>query len=165
MPEILEQGRAAKNIILVNRLVDLHVCAKDKDWLKVEETANLVLEIDPSHETAHYWLGTALLANKLAGEAVQHLAMAVGSVPHFTNAQFRLARAFMALKDHERAKFHMQAHANLSPEAPLAPMFLSDLLRAEGRLSDADSLLLKAFRLSPENSSVLARMTKYALLA
>lgn len=165
LPEIYERGCASKNSILVDRLVDLHICTKVKDWRKVEDAANIVLAIDPSNETANYWLGTALLENKLANEAIQPLAIAVGLAPHFTNAQYRLARAFMAAKDHERAKFHMQEHLSLSPGSALALMFLSDLTRAEGRLYEANALLCKAFELSPENKSVLVRMAKHELLA
>lgn len=163
LPEIFEKGRAAKNSVLVDRLVALHICTKAKDWIKGEVAANLVLEIDTSNETANYWLGTMLLARKSPIEAVRHLAAAVGSAPHFTNAQYRLARALMELKDHERAKFHMQEHARLSPDAVLAKVFLSDLTRGEGRLDEANIILRGAFDLAPENQSVLARMSKYGV--
>ena len=163
MPNILECGRAARSKPLVDSLVDLHVCAKAKDWRKAEQVATAALELDASSETAHYWLGTALLENKQASRAVNHLAMAVASAPHFTNAQYRLARAFMALNDHERSKFHMAEHARLSPDSALAQMFLSDLTRKEGNTELANELLMKAWELAPENKSVLARMDKHSV--
>lgn len=165
LPEIFEKGRAAKNSVLVDRLVELHVCTKAKDWGKAEVAANLVLEVDPSNETANYWLGTILLASKSAREAIRYLACAVGSAPHFSNAQYRLARAFMEIKDNERAKFHMQEHAKSSPDSVLAQVFLSDLTRVEGRLDEANTMLLRAFELAPENKSVLLRMAKHAVSA
>lgn len=164
LPEIFEKGRAAKDSTLVDRLVELHVCTKAKDWQKSEKAANIVLDVDPSNETANYWLGTILLANKQVKEATRYLAVSVGSAPHFTNAQYRLARAFMVLKDYERAKFHMQEHINLSPESVLAKVFLSDITRAEGRSIEADAMLREAYLLSPENQSVLGRMAKHAVL-
>lgn len=163
LPEIFEKGRAAKSSVLVDRLVELHVCTKAKDWVKAKVAANLVLEVDPSNETANYWLGTILLASKSTSDAIRYLASAVGSAPHFTNAQYRLARAFMEIKDVERAKFHMQEHAKLSPESVLAQVFLSDLTRVEGRLDEANTMLRKAFDLAPENQSVLLRMAKHAV--
>lgn len=164
LPEILERGRAVNSAELVDSIFDLHVLAKAKDWRAVEAQASIVLELDPSHETAHYWYGSALLENKDAKRAISHLAAAVASAPHFTNAQYRLARAYMAVKDHERAKFHMYEHARLSPDSALALMFISDLLRTEGRIDESDDFLLKAYRLSPDNKSVLARIEKYALV-
>ncbi|NYT79747.1 hypothetical protein H0A71_22530 [Alcaligenaceae bacterium] len=163
LPEIFERGRATKDCVLVDHLVALHICAKRKDWLKVEAAAHLVLGIDPNNETAHFWLGTAFLESGLINEAIRHLSIAVGLTPHFITAQYRLARAFMTLKDHDRAKYHMQVYAKLKPDSAAAQLFLSDLTRSEGRFDDANAILREAFNLAPENQSVLRRMAKYTV--
>ncbi|MEW5668668.1 tetratricopeptide repeat protein [Pseudomonas putida] len=163
MPDVAEKGRSAHSGAIVRRLIDLHVSAKAKDWRQVESKARLVLDLDPAHETANYWVGTALLESKLAGEAIPFLASAVSSAPHFANAQYRLARAYMVRKDVERAKFHLSEHAKLSPDAALTQAFISDLTRAEGDIKAADEILLRAYRIDSANKSVLERMKKYSL--
>jgi len=121
------------------------------------------MDVDPANETANYWLGTSLIESKLPGEAVPYLAWAVASAPHFANAQYRLARAYMMQKEYERAKFHLSEHAKLSPDAVLTHVFISDLTRAEGQVRAADASLLKAYNLDKNNKSVLARIEKYSI--
>jgi len=163
LPDVVEKGRAANSETIVKRLVDLHPYAKNKDWRQVEQKARRVLDVDPANETANYWLGTSLIESKLPGEAVPYLAWAVASAPHFANAQYRLARAYMMQKEYERAKFHLSEHAKLSPDAVLTHVFISDLTRAEGQVRAADASLLKAYNLDKNNKSVLARIEKYSI--
>lgn len=164
LPVMLEEGRAAHRVDLARLLVEAQIAVqKEKDWHAAQFWAEAALDIDPACEAAHCWLGISLLERKEPIQAQRSLSMALASAPHYGLARYRLARAFMATGDFDRAKFHLTEHEKNAPGAPLAPVFLSDIYRAEGNRALADDYLLKAYRIDPLNPSVTSRLAKHAV--
>ena len=101
------------------------------------------LEIDPSHPEANAELGSILVAQKHATEAIPHLESAIRNMPDLWPAYPQLGTAYADEKDYIRAE-EMLKRALAHDQDGSAHYQLGLVLRAEGKTAQAAQVFAQA---------------------
>jgi tetratricopeptide (TPR) repeat protein len=94
------------------------------------------LELDPGHPEANGELGTVLVAQERAAEAIPHLELAIRSKPALWPVYAQLGRAYAMQKDYLRAE-QMLRRALAHDQDASTHYQLALVLRAEGKTAQA----------------------------
>lgn len=108
-----------------------------------------ILHAQPSHQAAHFLLGSLHSAQGDALAAVSHLRQAVALQPNHPDAHLNLGNALQSLGRWSEAEESIRRAIRLRPDQPEAHYNLANLFRAQGRLSDAEQSYREALRLKP----------------
>jgi len=119
-----------------------------------------VVAVAPADAEALHGLGEALLAQGQAREAVARLEKAVASAPHDAKKRGSLARALVAAGDPARALAVLDPAQIPLEERPLVLTQAAELHAAEGRLAEAETTLLAAVALEPDEPPLRSALAK-----
>lgn len=108
-----------------------------------------ILQVQPSHQAAHFLLGSLHASQGDALTAVRHLQQAVALQPNHTDAHLNLGNALQALGRWSEAEESFRRAIRLRPNQPEAHYNLANLFHAQGRLSDAEQSYREALRVKP----------------
>ena len=120
------------------------------------ESAREALAVDPTHESASYVLGCALLATDDADGAARVSESLLGAHPHSAlGHELAGVLANRVRKDRGRADVHFREAVRLEPDAAWPRLSLAYFLGESRRLEEAITIARQAQKLEPENADVL----------
>jgi tetratricopeptide (TPR) repeat protein len=123
------------------------------DHAQAERLSRQALSVAPSKVETWLSLGSVLLGQRNAGEAVQVCEQALRRQPDSAEAHFLLAQALQAQGQHEPALGHLAEAVRLRPDHAEAHSALGLALAQQGRLEEAEVHLAEAVRLRPEQAA------------
>ncbi len=85
----------------------------NSNWDLVINSANELIEINPSNSRAHYFLGKALVNKNLYDQAIKHLEIAIQDGIYIDHAYFYLASCMASKKENEIAYNYLTKAVNL----------------------------------------------------
>jgi tetratricopeptide (TPR) repeat protein len=117
-------------------------------------TLRRLVELDPAIPLAWANLGASLEQLGEPAEARRAFEKALALNPSFLFARTRLGRLLLMTGDVRSARRHLERSLKLDATSTDARYLLSQVLRAEGRNVEADTMFHQAFGLPPANASV-----------
>ena len=110
------------------------------------------LEISPGHPEAEAELGTVLVAEERAAEAIPHLQLAIRSKPDLWPAYGQLGRAYAFQKDYVRAEEVLKAGLAHDQDASTHYQ-LALVLRSEGKTAEAAQAFARVRAIKAEKTA------------
>ena len=130
-----------------------HLYWKQGDADHAVEELTRELELSPGHPEAEAELGTVLVAEERAAEAIPYLQSAIRSKPDLWPAYARLGRAYAMQKDYGRAEEVLKRGLTHDQDAS-AHYQLALVLRAEGKAEQAAQAFDAVRAIKRENNAV-----------
>jgi predicted Zn-dependent protease len=121
---------------------------------KAAECYQRVLELDPAHRAARYWLALCLLEGARPAEALPYWEQLHAESPEDIETQTHLARCRLQLGQKEEARILLEEVLASHPDHVAALQTLGQLCLQEGLLSEAESSLRRALRLAPRDYKI-----------
>jgi len=121
------------------------------DTAKAKELFKRSVTIEPKIADAQYRLGSLLLKEDKAKEALPHLEAAAMQKPRTATFQFRLGEAYLKVHDNELAINALKTAMEVDPKMGGPYVKLAKAYRRAGREADATAIIAKGLEAVPKS--------------
>lgn len=128
--------------------------------IEARRSLNKAVELDPKNPMYSLALGSVLLSNRNAGDAIPYFQTYLAAHPDDIRARFGLGMAYFSAADYAKARVEMTAAAKRPETAGGAEYFLGRIDRAEGNIDESVTHLERAIQLVPAFPDARAELAR-----
>lgn len=128
------------------------------DTAKAKELFKRAVAIEPKIADAQYRLGSLLLKEEKAKEALPHLEAAAMQKPRTATFQFRLGEAYLKLHDNELAINALKTAMEIDPKMGGPYVKLAKAYRRAGREADATAVITQGLEAVPKSDGFYSEL-------
>lgn len=128
------------------------------DLSKTVSNYRAILDLDPEHGLANYWLGVLTLKASMPKEAVPLLTTAAAKLPELPDVHIDLGLACLALGDRQRAENCFLAAREAAPNYAAAQLALAGEFERDSKLAEAIEACQRGLVVLPQNPELLRKL-------